>query len=95
MQYLVITHLKEWYYYLLFVIVLAPKTMIMDNKKWPFHQHWEILIFLFYYLLKSADYRKLFSLAFDTNIHTHLSTLKHIRYLLVSGQAHLAFVPDE
>ena len=30
-------------------------------KQWPFHPHWELLLFLFYYLLKSAESANLFS----------------------------------
>ena len=53
---------------------------VTDNIKELFHPHQEILLFLFYHLLKSTEPPNLFSYPFDTTIH-YLCPHKHTSYI--------------
>ena len=60
--------------------VLVSKTSVY-YRHWKKHPHWEILPFLFYYLLTSAGLPNLFSYPFDTILLTYLCIHVPIHYI--------------
>ena len=80
---------SPWYSSLLtFNYTSAEDVFFMDSKK-LFYPHQEILFFLFYNLLKSANIPTLFSYTFDTTIHAHTSTFIHTYTLPVGSLLHV------
>ena len=81
---------KKWYSSLLtFNYTSAEDLCFLWIVKKLFHPHQEILFFLFYNLLKSANIPTLFSYTFDTTIHAHTSTFIHTYTLPVGSLLHV------